>query len=366
MSRIRAIVREAFWSAFSQPVASVLTVLMVAAMVLTVMLTTGRTVGAEQRVLGSIDSTGTRSIVIRAQAGAGITSDVVARIKKLEGVQWVAGFSAAIDATNVRIVDGTRVPARYAYGTDLEKLGVRAESPIPESVAYASAIALTQLGMPDTAGGIALTDSTSYAIAGQIDTPDFLKQFEPLVIVPRKHMSGSEPVNLLVVIASSPKLIGPVSSTVISLLSASDPTKVTVQTSEALAQLRALIQGQLGTFSRALVLALLAVMGTLVAVILYGLVMLRRKDFGRRRALGASRALIVVLLITQTAILGLVGVAAGTLSGLIAAIVQGDPLPGIAFTVALAILALTTTLVAALIPAFVASRRDPVAELRIP
>ena len=66
MTRHGELIREAIATARSQPVASALTVFMVAGMILAVMLTTGRTVGAEQEVLGSIDSAGTRSITIRA------------------------------------------------------------------------------------------------------------------------------------------------------------------------------------------------------------------------------------------------------------------------------------------------------------
>lgn len=366
MKRVWAVVREAAASARSQPVASVVTILMVAGMIVTVMLTTGRTVGAEQNVLGSIDSAGTRSIVVRAETGAGITADVMDRIAGVEGIEWAAAFSSAIDATNTRIPDGTRVPARYAYGPHLQRLGIPGVSPIPGGLAYASAAALDQLGLIDTAGGIILTTGAGYGVAGRLDTPDFLTGFEPLILIPQPAATGSEPVNVLLVIASRPDLVAPVADAVVSVLAPQDPTKITVQTSEALAQLRALIQGQLGSFSRGLVLIMLAVTGMLVAVILYGLVMMRRKDFGRRRALGATRALIVGLLLTQTALLAALGVAAGTVIAVIVLLAASDPLPGTIFFCATGILAMATATIAALIPAVIAARREPIKELRVP
>ena len=93
---------------------------------------------------------------------------------------------------------------------------------------------------------------------------------------------------------------------------------------------------------------------------------MRRKDFGRRRALGASRALIICLLLTQTAVLCLAGTALGIGISLIVLASAGDPLPGASFTGALAVLTVTTALAAALTPAIAASSREPIRELRIP
>jgi len=361
-----AVVREAFASAISQPVASILTILMIAGMIVTVMLTTGRTVGAEQRVLGSIDDAGTRTIQIRAENGAGLTSDVLDRIAGIDGIEWAAGFSAAIDATNTQIPDGTRVPVRLAYGTHLERLGIPAHSPVPGGLAYASPLALTQFGLPDIAGSITLTTGTSYGMAGQLHTPDFLAGFEPVTLIPQPEVTGDETVNVLLVIADRPDLVAPVSDAVLSVLAVDDPTKITVQTSEALAQLRQIVQTQLGTFARGLVLIILAVTGILVAIILYGLVMMRRKDFGRRRALGATRALIIALLLTQIGLLALAGILAGVTASTIILALSGDPQPGWTFTTAATTLAIATALTAALIPALAAARREPIHELRVP
>lgn len=366
MTRPGDLLREAAATARSQPVASVLTVLMVAGMVLAVMLTTGRTVAAEQEVLGSIDAVGTRSLTIRAEEAAGVTSGVLDRLDRIEGIEWAGAFSSAVDATNTANTDGIRVPVRYAYGMHLERLGVPAALPLPGELAYASQTALDQLGLIDDAGAVTLTTGAEYAVAGRLDSPDFLAALQPLMIVPRPDATGTEPVGVIVVIAERPDLVAPVSAAVLSVLAPDDPTKVSVQTSETLATLRALVEGQLGSFSRGLVLALLALTGALVAMLLYGLVMMRRKDYGRRRALGATRTLIVVLLLTQTALLAGTGVVVGGVVATAVLLALGDPLPGLAFTGALGILAVITALIAALAPALVASRREPIRELRVP
>ncbi|WP_431798583.1 ABC transporter permease [Microbacterium kunmingense] len=335
-------------------------------MIVAVMLTTGRTVGAEQEVLSSIDSAGTRSIIVRAESDAGVTSDVLDRMGGVSGVEWAAAFSSAIDATNVAVRDGARVPVRYAYGDDLHALGIPDVPVLPETMAYASPSAMELFGLPDRAGGIALTSGEEFGVGGLIQTPDFLKEFEPLVILAEPTTNGMESVNIVVVVAESPEMVAPVADAVLSVLAATDPSKVSVETSEALAQLRALVQSQLSGFSRGLVLALLAVTSALIAILLYGLVMLRRKDYGRRRALGATRGLIVQLLITQTALLAVIGVVVGLTTSIGILVVTADPLPGPSFMSALGILAVTTACVAALVPATLASRREPIHELRVP
>jgi len=360
------VVREATASARSQPVASLLTILILAAMVVTVMMTTGRTVAAEQQVLGVIDDAGTRTIQIRAEESAGVTTDVLARLKHIEGIEWAAALSAATDATNTLITDGARVPLRYVFSDHLARIGVPEHADTRDAHAFASPTALTSLGMPDGTGAITTTSGDTLIVAGSVQTPDFLNDFEPLVLAPAPVPEEPTTLAVLLVIADSPELVSPLTEATLSVLAADDSSKITVQTSEALAQLRSLVQSQLSTASRVLVLALLAITTLLVAIVLYGLVMMRRRDFGRRRALGASRSYIIRLVLTQTALLSAAGVGTGiSISGLIAMCLD-DPMPDAAFVLSLSILAVTSAVLAAVVPAVVASRREPLRELRVP
>lgn len=365
MRRLLIVTREAVASARSQPVFSIVTILMVAGMVLAVMLTTGRTVGAEQQVLSSIDDVGTRTIAIRAETSAGVTTDVLGRIADIEGIEWAVAFSSATDVTNALIPDGSRVPMRQAFGVDVERLGIPRMPPNGEGSVYASQQALDHLGLVDVAGAVATTAGVSYAVMGRVNTPEFLIEFEPLILATHPGATQGEPVNVLVIIADRPDLVAPVAAAVLSVLAPDDSTQVSVETSKTLAQLRGLIQDQLSNFSRGMVIAMLALTGTLVAVMLYGLVLMRRKDYGRRRALGATRRLIVTLILFQTASLALVGVALGVTIATGALYATHDPLPGVEFTTALVVLSLATALIAALLPAVYASRREPIRELRV-
>jgi putative ABC transport system permease protein len=103
-----------------------------------------------------------------------------------------------------------------------------------------------------------------------------------------------------------------------------------------------------------------------VASILYGFTMLRRKDYGRRRALGASRLLIIGLILLQMLYLGTLGAALGSVTAATALVLTGAPVPGLDFIAAVAVLACAVAVSAAAVPAVIASRRDPIRELRVP
>lgn len=364
-SRWLGVVREALATAWAQPVASIITIVMVAGMCATVLLTTGRTVGAEQSVLGSIDSAGTRSIIVRADPNAGLDTSVLDRLSHIRGIEWVGAFGAARDSQNAAIPDGTKVPVRLVWSANLGALNIPTGQPVPNRSAWASQAALEQLGMTESVGGLAAVAGGDYAVAGEMPVPDYLTFLQPLIVVPQEaDQIGT--VSVLVVIASRPDLVAPVSQAVQSVLAVDDPTQVKISTSESLATLRALIEGQLGSFGRNLVVIVFALTAVLVAAILYGLVVLRRKDFGRRRALGASQTLIVGLLLTQVAALAAVGAIIGSGAALIGLAATGDPLPDVPFIAAVNVLAVAVGLIAALLPALAASRRDPLKELRVP
>lgn len=364
--RAGEVAREALTTARTQPVTSIVTVVLVGLMCATVLLTTGRTVAAERGVLGSIDSAGTRSIVVRADsAKAGISSGVLDRLAHVQGIAWVAAFGPAIDTENAAFPGGARVPVREAWGVDLSSLGVPGANPFGGNAVWADDSALDQLGMPDDAGAVVDDDGTDRAVAGRLTVPDYLAFLTPLALAPQPaDRPGS--VSVIVVVAQRPDLVAPVSRAVESVLAPQDASAVKIATSANLATLRGLVQGQLGAYGRGLVVIVFILTAALVAAILYGLVLMRRKDFGRRRALGASRALIVALLLTQTTVVAIVGAVVGCAGAVVALGVEGDRLPGIAFTCALGVLAVAVAAVASIVPAISAARRDPVKELRVP
>jgi len=360
------ILREAFATAKSQPVASLMTVVMVAGMAIAVLLTTGQTAAAERAALAQINAIGTRSIIVRANPQAGLTTAILDRLSTLDGIESVTAFGALIDARNSQVNGAPSIGIRPIYGTMANGL--------QSGVVYASASAANRLGLLDGTGGIVTNAGQYLTVVGRLDVPEYLEFLEPLAafipdIASKIGMANSgqfaEPITTLVVLATEPNNVVPVTRALVTLLAVPNPEDITIETSAALAYLHAAVSGQLGQYGRTLVLSILGVAGILVAANLFGLVQMRRKDYGRRRALGASQSLIIGLLLTQTAILATIGAVVGAIAALTISSTMGNPLPGAGFTIAVVVAAIYVATLAALAPAVAASRRDPLYELRV-
>lgn len=351
---------------------------MVAGMVLAVLLTTGRTVGAQQGVVATLDDAGTRSLIVRAQEGAGLDSSVLSRLEGISAISWAGGFGSAVDSTNTLLPGGNQVAVRSAYGVDLSTLGITQQG-LP-GLAYASDSALEALGMDEASGSITTSSGLEYPIAGRLNVPDFLAFLEPLIIAPADparvpalsdpegspNVHGGDSLAVLVVVAVEASQVTPLQEIVIGVADVHDPTLIKLETSERLAQLRDLIDAQLGGAGQALVAAIFGLTAVLVAAILYALIMMRRRDFGRRRALGASRGLILVLVMTQVVVVAAFGATVGGMIAFAALAASSDPQPSPQYYGAIVLLAVGTATLASLVPAIAAASRDPARELRVP
>ena len=457
---VLGVAREAALSARSARVASLLTITVVAVLCAAVLLTTGRTVGAQNAIVASIDSPSTRSIVVRAPESSGLDATVLSRLAHAAGISSAVAFGPADDVANAVFAGGQRVALRPEYSlstgspapdpgapTPTTQTGARqttatqttatqtpgtqttgtqtpgtqtpgtqtteTQNPGTQNPAALSSAAHTQplgaagpahaeasvaarrvLGLADGVGAVAsVATGATFDVTSTIDLPDYLRFLDPVVVAPvvvspvgatearspqpqpqqqqsqpqpQQRQSQPQPVTVLVVVARSSAQVPAVLALVVSVLGVENPEKVTVTTSTELATLRSDVQTQLGTFSRSLTALIFGVGALMVASIVYGLVMLRRKDFGRRRALGASRPLIVSLVLAQVTMLGVIGSIVGCAASLAVLVALGDPLPTTSFVTALALLATVTAAIAALVPALVASTRDPLRELRVP
>ena len=358
MSRVRAIVREAVVSAVSGRLASITTIVLVAGMCAAVLLTSGRAVGAQQQVLSSIDEAGTRAILIRATPDAGLDSTVLDRLAPVGGIETAFALGPAEDVRNTSLPDGAPVPVRDYWGPVLT-------TATDASQVVLSPRAVEELGMLVAAGSVTRSNGTILSVKGLIADPGPLADFEPLALTPREPEDTGR-VAIVVVVTSDAHLVAAVTDTIRPLIAAADPSAVSITDSEALATLRGTVQAQLGAFGSTLAAGVLALTGLLVAIVQSALVLLRRKDFGRRRALGATRGLIAALILIQTASLATAGAAVGVAASAITLSALGDPLPSVDYTAAVALLALGVSVAAAIVPAILAARRDPIRELRVP
>lgn len=359
------LVSEAARVAVSTPVASLITAIIVAAVCGVILLTTGQTVQAEQAVLGRIDDAGTRLVVaVDDQGTAGIESASVERIAALSNVEWVIGLGYAQDARNINIGDAAiPVPVRTLFGTIPDPITVNGRTPsIGEGLSGVEAIGA--LGMPDAVGGVDMND-VQLAIVGKFTASEPLTDLNRSIITP-PDPDNDQPLRSVHVLATSPNEVANVTRSVSMLLGADEPLSVGYDTSQTLADVRAAVAGELGQYSRRLVLGALAAGLFLITLAIYSSVTLRKQDFGRRRALGATRSNIVTLVAMHYLLVAALGIATGVGIATIITIRWTDAPPDITFTAAIATLALLVTIIAALPPALIAAYRDPVRVLRVP
>jgi putative ABC transport system permease protein len=359
------LIAEAGRVARSQPAASAVTALVVGAVCAVILSTTGQTVQAERQVLARIDQAGTRSIVVTdPQGGGGLTAPAVDRIERLSSVEWVIGLGAAFDVRAMAVAAGEPVAVREFHGDLPPLIDATPWSRGPDTL-LVGAHAQRVLGLRIPAGGVSSARG-DLAVVGAFTAGEPLAFLDRSALVAGDPDDISAPVRSIHVLAKRPEDVESLAVAIRAVLGAADPSQLAVETSAELAAVRAAVRGELGTFGRNLVLMVLGAGLVLVALTMYAAVTARRRDFGRRRALGATRGAITALVTAQAAITGTVGAIVGV--GVGAGIVWRltGSLPSVDFAVAVGMLAVLAALVAALPPAVVASYRDPLRVLRVP
>jgi putative ABC transport system permease protein len=358
---------EAVRTARAQPVASWATALLTAAVCAVILGATAHTIQAEGRVLARIDDFGTRTVSITDTEGrAELSIQALEQVLAISSVEWAVGLGFAHDATNAVIgTGGQPVAVRTLYG-GLPASNVR-HAPWSEApgTALAGLEAVRRLGLADNVGGLDFASGDEVAVVGWFDANGPLEFLDATVLVaPDQGESG--PLGSIYLLARSPEDVGPLAQAVREALGSADPSSVTITTSQALSEIRAAVAGELGRSGRQLVGLVLASGLVLVGLNVYGSVATRRRDFGRRRALGASRPDIAQLVTYQTIIVALLGAVAGMVVGAFASWRVAGTIVHWRFAMGIGVLTILAAAVAAFPPAILAAYRDPVRVLRVP
>ncbi len=361
-----ALAREGRRSALAQPVATATTALVVALVCGVVLLTTGRTAVVEQNVVSAVDSVGTRLITVVDVSGDAVIDPSAARVlSALEGVTWAFGLGPASDVSAMADPGGLAGVAMRDYVGELpaEIVLTRGRLPQRPGEAVVGMGASSRLGLTDGLGPVNAGDH-SIGVVGEFGTQGPMRGLDDVVL---RQGDGSTPgLRYVYVLAASAMVVPDVSRAIAASLPATDPSAVRVETSEGVLDLREVIAGAVGAGSRQVMAAVLGFGLLVVAVTVHAAVSARRRDFGRRRALGASRSAVVALVLLQTGVAALIGIVVGTAAGLVALAVSSGGLPAPSFVIGLAALALLVALTGSVAPAVAAARRDPVRVLRVP
>jgi MFS family permease len=143
-------------------------------------------------------------------------------------------------------------------------------------------------------------------------------------------------------------------------------TGVTVERSQSLLDARAAVADEVARRDRESVLVILAAATALACVVVFTGTIAGRRDFGRRRALGASQRQLTILVMLTTLWPSLIGAVIGTALG---SVYLGSLLghaPDWRFPVSVGVLTVIALVCSSAPPAAVAATRDPLRVLRVP
>lgn len=369
--------RDILASARAQPVGSGLIVVVAALSTFVPIVTAGQTDALERSLVTGLESRANRTLVLSARDGGALPPEALAAVGSLSLVDRFYGLGAAYDYHNAALTtgDGTRSGEPVAvfplFGAldDLATVEVgRAPS---EGEAVLTSAALARVGMGYPAGGLVMNSTLlrvrdaprrDTPVVGAITLHDGVELGEAVAL---RSATEDELLTRLVVVATTFRAV-PTLERLLPQVSLADPAALQVESSSELEAALGLLTGQVGRFGRELTLASIVVGSVFLALIVFGTLQGRRRDLGRRRALGASRQSLIAQAVLQTLIAAVPGALAGVVAGAVMVHRTTGLSPSPAFMAAVAVLGALASIVAAFAPAAVAAWGDPVAALRVP
>ncbi|WP_418908462.1 ABC transporter permease [Glutamicibacter endophyticus] len=277
------------------------------------------------------------------------------------------GLGSPIDVKNAAIGDGAEPVPAWAVIGDITAV-VHLESgryPGPGE-ALVSTTALAKLGMQQPVGAVEISNTklpVDYAIVGSYTPLDPFDDMAQGVVF--EAPIGSTATNLHLILRDASQAAVAQRSVIGLFGQLQDPESISVHSPIQLAQLHDEIVGDLGAFGRSMLYGSIGIGALLVAVVVFADILVRRKDLGRRRALGAARSDIIQLMLLRTLIPAVLGTLSGVIAGLGITIGSGTT-PPMGFCIGVLVLALFAAGVSTLVPAAYAAHADPVKVLRTP
>lgn len=325
-------------------------------------LTAGRSIQSELDILATFDASVSRTIDVSVADGPGIDESEIVALARASTIEWAVGLGPAFDVRNPAAGAQTAMPARALVG-DLPPGLLTIDGGAPAAgQALVGSNARAMLGLPYGVGAVLSDGGDDVPVVGTVTAIGPLAGLNDGVLV--RPTDGSAPAARRVLVqAVGRDNLQDVRDLVVRQLSDSGSRRVDVTSDEAIAALRSAVAGELRKGSQAVLASVSAGGALVVAAVVLASAQSRRRDLGRRRALGASKGMVVALLMAQTAVAAVGGALAAVGVGIAA-----SPWLRVdyAVTVAVAVLTAVTAVLASAPPAMLAAARDPVRVLRTP
>ena len=235
----------------------------------------------------------------------------------LSTTERAVGTLIPFDVVNGAVGQGApRVPAWGVHG-DLSSVATLTSGRWPgPGEAVVTDEAMTRLGLDAPAGWVAQASTTvvdDWAVVGSFAPREPFTDYATGILYTAPE---GRPLDTLRIVLTDASVAGAAQTQVLRLIDPPAPDAITVTSPLSLAQLQEEVTGDLQQFGRTLLLAVLGGGALLVAIVVLADVLVRRKDLGRRRALGATRGGILSLVTLRTLGPALLGAALGVAVGI--------------------------------------------------
>ncbi len=360
----RSLLRDAVRNARAHAATTIVLALIAAAMTAATLLTAGRAAAAEAQVMRNLDEAGPRLVTLTvADTSPGIATSVLDSMAGIRGVEWALGLGPARDIRSGATGARANVAARDLINP-LPRLVTVELGRLPrvgEAIIGTQTQRKLQLVEPS---GAVLDEERARPVVGRFTSAGAIADLERLVLI--RPDEPADHATLVYLLATDAALVEGIVAQVRAISGVFPTDALQVETSPDLITLNQVLSGEVGALSRQLALGAVAAGVLLVALTMMLALNTRRRDFGRRRALGSTRSALIAATLIEASIPVVAGVTAGTLLGLAAVSWWMGSLPPPGFVAASALLTTLSGLVAAVPPAAFAAWQDPVRILRVP
>ncbi|HRN30445.1 MAG TPA: hypothetical protein PK890_12200, partial [Terrimesophilobacter sp.] len=297
-----AAIREAARNARAHRATTIMLILVTVAMTTTTFLTAGRAAAAEQEVLRSVDDAGPRLIEVTiTEPSPGVTTATLNRFTKINNVEWVLGLGPARDvrssATGARI----NVAARDLLSPLPPEVSINPGRTPRAGEAIIGVQTQQRLQLLHPSGAL-LDAGIPRSVVGAFSASGSIENLDRLVLIQPDTAATTTYATLIYLLADDAGNVDAIVRQIRALAAINPADSLAVQTSPELVELAAVLAGEIGGLSRQLAIGAILVGIILVALTMTLALNARRKDFGRRRALGASRSALIGLTLLEAAI----------------------------------------------------------------
>jgi putative ABC transport system permease protein len=317
----------------------------------------GLNIEGQAAILRRVDEVGARTMTMTtSETDGGIPATAVDRIARLQGVEWVVGLGPVFDVRN-REHAGAPTPVRSYRAVGAPVLF---SSLSGETGAFVSTTSSVRVGL---GGAYSELDPGDIQVVGWFRAEEPLTRLEAFILIP--NTDDRLRLERIIVAVHDVGWVDLVAGNLPAMVGAQAAQASTIERSPALLEARDAVRDEVTRRDRVLVVAVLSVAMALGCVVVFAGTVAGRRDFGRRRALGATQQQLTLLVMLGTLWPAVIGASIGTALGSAYLGSRLGHLPDWRFPVSLAILTVLGLVAASALPAAVAATRDPLRVLRL-